>query len=314
MKAKLKENKYIINILVLLGLLGLMMMNSFLVEKIMGVSDEEWGISQKQQFKIPKAYEDVYEYEQAEDNVKEEVKEYEINNEGTYVKEDTEQNLNEKVSKNNIKEDISKEKVIVESKPKNDLTPITTDKYVVKANDTLFFIAQRANTSVEKLKSINNITDDVIYVGEVLLIKSNSSSSIKSNNTNTEVASRGYREDDLYWLSRIIHAEAQGEPYEGKVAVGNVVLNRVKSNLFPNNIYDVVFDKQYGYVQFSPVIDGTIYNTPNRDSINAAKEALSGAKPVGTVLYFLNPQKATNFWIVENRKFAKTIGDHDFYH
>lgn len=140
-----------------------------------------------------------------------------------------------------------------------------------------------------------------------------------SDKDNTDVyatgsASRGIKRDDkIFWLSRIIHAEAQGEMCIGKVAVGNVVLNRVVSDKFPNTIYGVIFDKQYGHTQFSPVLDGSIYNTPNKDSVKAAIEALDGARPAEEALYFLNPRKATNFWIVRNREFLLTIEGHDFY-
>lgn len=119
--------------------------------------------------------------------------------------------------------------------------------------------------------------------------------------------------DDLYWLSRIIHAEAGGEPFEGKVAVGNVILNRKKSSEFPNTIKEVVFDKEGGYYQFSPVLNGSINNTPSQESINAAKKVLEGYDNVGDCLYFLNPSKSTNNWITKNKTFYKIIGLHHFY-
>ncbi|NMA82986.1 MAG: LysM peptidoglycan-binding domain-containing protein [Epulopiscium sp.] len=175
-------------------------------------------------------------------------------------------------------------------------------------------MAQRINVSVKDLKAINSLNSDTIYAGQVL--KTNGKA-LSNNVASVKAApSRGDkdRDEDLYWLSRIIHAEAQGESYQGKVAVGNVVLNRVSSSQFPNSIKGVVFDKQNGYTQFSPVIDGSIYNTPNSDSVRAAKEVLAGAKPVGGALYFLNPQKSTNFWITSNRKYMTTIGKHDFYY
>lgn len=120
--------------------------------------------------------------------------------------------------------------------------------------------------------------------------------------------------DKIFWLARIIQAEAGGESDIGKVAVGNVVLNRVNSSKFPNTIYSVIFDVQGRFTQFSPVLDGSIYNNPAPESITAAKAALNGARPVGTALYFLNPRKATVFWIPNNREFMKTIGGHDFYY
>ncbi|MDF2522615.1 MAG: cell wall hydrolase [Clostridiales bacterium] len=118
---------------------------------------------------------------------------------------------------------------------------------------------------------------------------------------------------DLYWLSRIIHAEAEAEPYEGKVAVGNVVLNRVNSSLFPNTVKGVIFEYYQGIPQFSPVADGTVYNTPSATSIQAAKAALAGQRPVGTATYFFNPDKSAGSWIVNNKTYVKRIGDHVFY-
>lgn len=119
--------------------------------------------------------------------------------------------------------------------------------------------------------------------------------------------------DDIFWLARIIHAESQGEPYKGKVAVGSVIMNRVKSNQFPNTIYNVIFEYYYDIPQFSPVADGTIYNNPNAESLKAAEEAYWGSKPVGNALYFFNPKKAAGNWIVKNRQYITTIGNHAFY-
>ncbi len=119
--------------------------------------------------------------------------------------------------------------------------------------------------------------------------------------------------DSLYWLSRIIHAESGGEPYDGKLAVGNVILNRVADDLFPNSIYGVIFDRKNG-VQFTPVANGAIYNTPSAESIRAAKECLAGVRVVEDCLYFFNPTTATKAsWIVNNCDFYASIGNHDFY-
>lgn len=121
-----------------------------------------------------------------------------------------------------------------------------------------------------------------------------------------------YDSDELYWLSRIISAESSGESLEGKIAVGNVVLNRVKHPDFPNSIYNVIFDLKWG-VQFQPVANGTIYNEPTRESILAAKLCLDGASTAGESLYFLNPYKSTNFWATKNCSFYAAIGNHAFY-
>ncbi len=121
-----------------------------------------------------------------------------------------------------------------------------------------------------------------------------------------------YNETDLYWLSRIISSEARGEPLEGQIAVGNVVLNRVSSPGFPNTVKAVIFDRKYG-VQFSPVAVGTIYNTPTASAIRAAKICLEGYTLSPRILYFFNPRIATSSWISKNRPYIMTIGNHKFY-
>lgn len=121
-----------------------------------------------------------------------------------------------------------------------------------------------------------------------------------------------YDENDLYWLARIISAESQGEPLEGKLAVGTVVLNRVASSEFPDTIYDVIFDRKWA-VQFTPVANGTIYQEPTAESVLAARMCLEGVKVAGESLYFLDPSKSSNFWVMENRDYVTTIGCHWFY-
>ena len=121
-----------------------------------------------------------------------------------------------------------------------------------------------------------------------------------------------YSEDDLYWLSRIIHAEASGEPLEGKIAVGNVVLNRLADEHFPNTIYDVIFDFENG-IQFTPAYTGSIYCNPSEESVLAAKLALDGADTAGDSLYFSADYIAAVSWAGQNRPFAEQIGNHCFY-
>lgn len=118
--------------------------------------------------------------------------------------------------------------------------------------------------------------------------------------------------DELYWLSRIISAESAGEPLEGQIAVGNVIINRMNSEQFPNSMYGVIFDDEYG-VQFEPVANGTIYNEPSEQSVKAAKICLEGTNVIGESMYFFNPRIAQSFWIEKNRSFHATIGNHDFY-
>ena len=125
-------------------------------------------------------------------------------------------------------------------------------------------------------------------------------------------ASEYYNSDDLYWLSRIISAEAKGEPFAGQIAVGNVVLNRVRSSQYPNTVKGVIFDTKYG-TQFSPVASGTIYQAPTASAIRAAKICLEGYSLSTQMIYFYNPRIATSSWIGRTRPYIMTIGNHKFY-
>lgn len=121
-----------------------------------------------------------------------------------------------------------------------------------------------------------------------------------------------YDSDDLYWLSRIIYAEAGIEELVGQIAVGNVVLNRVAAKSWPNNIYDVIFDCRV-CVQFTPTASGTIYRDPSTSCIIAAKLALDGADTAGDSVYFVNESIAKTSWFSRNCTYVTTIGRHTFY-
>lgn len=116
-----------------------------------------------------------------------------------------------------------------------------------------------------------------------------------------------YNSETMLWLSRIIHAESGNQPLEGKIAVGNVVMNRVRNPKFPNTLYDVLFQKN----QFSPASSGSIYREPNAESVVAAKLVLDGAQVVPEALFF-NGAGARSY-ASRNRAYVTTIGDHDFY-
>ena len=118
-----------------------------------------------------------------------------------------------------------------------------------------------------------------------------------------------YNADDLYWLSRIIYAESGNQSLEGKIAVGNVVLNRVASPKFPNSVYSVIFQRN----QFTPASSGTIKRTPSEDCVIAAKLCLDGANTAGNALYFVNPRVSPNSWAARNRTHVATIGAHAFF-
>ena len=114
---------------------------------------------------------------------------------------------------------------------------------------------------------------------------------------------------DVQLLARAINGEARGEPYEGQVAVGAVILNRVKAPNFPNTISGVIY--QPG--AFTAVSDGQINVALEDEStvVKAARDALNGWDPTGGAIYYFNPNTATNKWIW-SRPHIKTIGKHRF--
>ncbi len=112
---------------------------------------------------------------------------------------------------------------------------------------------------------------------------------------------------DKYLLAKAIYAEARGEPYTGQVAVGAVILNRVKNASFPNTIAGVIYQKG----AFTAVDDGQINLTPNDTALKAAQDALNGWDPTYGCIYYFNPATATSSWIW-SRQQVITIGKHIF--
>ncbi|MUG65392.1 spore cortex-lytic enzyme [Paenibacillus campinasensis] len=110
-------------------------------------------------------------------------------------------------------------------------------------------------------------------------------------------------------MARVIYSEARGEPYTGQVAVGAVVMNRIQSSEFPNNIRDVVFQPR----AFTAVDDGQYWLTPNETAYRAALEAVKGWDPTYESLYYFNPDTATSAWIWTRPQVVK-IGKHIFAH
>lgn len=108
-------------------------------------------------------------------------------------------------------------------------------------------------------------------------------------------------------LAMAINGEARGESYEGQVAVGAVILNRVKSSSFPNTIAGVIYQKG----AFTAVTDGQINAAIQPSCMNAAQDALNGWDPTGGALYYYNPRTATSSWI-RSRPIIRTIGNHVF--
>ena len=152
--------------------------------------------------------------------------------------------------------------------------------------------------AVKKFQKKNNLTVDGI-AGEKTLsalgISSTNNSTTTSNNT------------DLNLLSKLVHAEARGEPYKGMVAVAATVLNRVANSKFPNTIAGVIY--QSG--AYTCVSDGQINLSANEQSRKAAQDAINGWDPTSGCIYYFNPNTATSGWIW-SRPQVMTIGSHIF--
>ena len=116
-----------------------------------------------------------------------------------------------------------------------------------------------------------------------------------------------YDPDLMYWLSRIIHSESGTQSMIGKLAVGNVVMNRLNDPAFPDTIKGVLFQKN----QFSPAMSGSIYRTPGSNSVLAAKMVLDGAVVLEDALFF--NRVGMNTFASRNREYVATIGAHSFY-
>ena len=155
-------------------------------------------------------------------------------------------------------------------------------------------------SAVKKFQQKNGLTVDGIAGTKTLAameITSSSSSSGSSTNNSSNVN----------LLARAIYGEARGEPYTGQVAVGAVIMNRVKSSKFPNTIAGVIY--QSG--AFDAVADGQINLNPDSTSKKAAQDALNGWDPSYGAIYYFNPSTATNKWIW-SRPMTVTIGKHRF--
>ncbi len=123
----------------------------------------------------------------------------------------------------------------------------------------------------------------------------------------------GFSAADIDLLARLVHAEAEGEPYIGKVAAAATVLNRVVSRDYPNTIPEVIYQVIDGrYVQYEPVLNGRINIPAGAEAKRATREAVGGSDPSLGAIGFYNPAKTTNAW-VRSRPTTIVIGNHVFF-
>ncbi|MDF2908929.1 MAG: hypothetical protein K0R34_4250 [Herbinix sp.] len=161
--------------------------------------------------------------------------------------------------------------------------------HTVMNGDSLFTIARQYGVPLDSLRKANSKWDDRILPGQQLLIPG--AKPISGSNTVIP-----YTNSELDLLARLIEAEAAGEIYEAKVAVGAVVINRVQSPEWPSTITSVINHVAGGYYQFTPVKNGTINKPASSDSIRAAWAALYGSDPSIEALFYFD-DSSTNQWL-----------------
>ncbi len=160
--------------------------------------------------------------------------------------------------------------------------------YTVKAGETLYIVSQKNGVPLYSLRKANNKWDDLLYPGQKLLLPGKVTAAPK--------AVISYTQSDVDLLARLITAEAENQPYDAKVAVGAVVINRVQSKEFPDSIKSVIYQVINGYYQFTPVENGYINKPASADAVNAAYAALGGSDPSKDALFYFD-DSATNKWL-----------------
>ncbi|CAI6074695.1 cell wall hydrolase [Cohnella sp. JJ-181] len=180
--------------------------------------------------------------------------------------------------------------------------------YAVAAGDTLWRIAEAHDTTASALKVRNGLTGEALAVGQLLkVVAPEFMDPDVSEQKATAAAAEAIDPADLTLLAKLVEAEAGSEPYAGKLAVANVVMNRMHNDRYPDTVRGVI----YAPGQFSPAGNGSLEReTPSKDSIRAAKAALSGENNVPGALSFFNPQLEPSK--AKRVKGIKKIGHHVF--
>ncbi len=177
--------------------------------------------------------------------------------------------------------------------------------YEVGEFESFYEIAQNLGILEIALRVWNNYDEGEPEAGTILYLEPTEKETLDYSNTDTIIS---YTIADLEMLAKIIYAEAVGEPYEGKVAVGAVIMNRILSPHWPSTIRDVIYQPR----QFSPITNGQ-YNraNPTDSYYKAAEEALRGADPVNGAIFFNNPTISRVGYF--KRPIITHIGTHCFY-
>ncbi|HAI20656.1 MAG TPA: peptidoglycan-binding protein [Clostridiales bacterium UBA8153] len=175
--------------------------------------------------------------------------------------------------------------------------------HVVRAGDTLYYLAGLYATTIRALRQANDLWTDHLSIGATLIIPRTAGNPARVTR---------YTLEELDLLARLVQAEAGGEPFTGQVAVAASVLNRVRDRRYPNTIGEVIYQVIAGVHQYSPVRNGRIYRAAGRSALRAAREALYGADPSLGANGFFNPEKTNDRW-VRRQPVTVVIGNHVFF-
>ncbi len=171
--------------------------------------------------------------------------------------------------------------------------------HTVRSGESIWSIAQSYGSTVNQIKQASNHWSDLIRPGQRLIIPTSQ---------NQTANSRQISQNERNLLNRLVQAEAEGEPYQGKVGVVAVVLNRVNDPAFPNTISGVIYERH----AFESVTNNLIWNRmPSQQTQNAVQDALNGWDPTSGSLFFWNPYKPVTPWIW-SRPIITQYGNHVF--
>ncbi len=176
------------------------------------------------------------------------------------------------------------------------------DIYEVKGNETISSIADQLEVSEEELTMMNHLEDRTVQKGDKLIVPKVEEKEKKEKKPDISLTSE---EKDL--LARLIHAEAKGEPFEGKVAVAEVVINRVQDERFPDTIRGVIYENK----QFQPVDNGSINKPADKEAKKAVKQAMKNHALPDETVFFHNPTIVPQSWL-NTREVVTEIGNHRF--
>ncbi len=179
------------------------------------------------------------------------------------------------------------------------------------------FLESRSTEEAEMEDVSEDINDYQEFIDESYELKDNTAKEnplqmitkdSRRNNLKTIKEEQNITNDDIIKLAHLVHGEARGEPYKGQIAVAAVVLNRKKSDNFPNTIARVIYQAN----QFTAVRDGQYLQTPDQESFSAVFEALEGKDPSEDAKYFYNPETADNMDFFHSLTRVTKIGNHIF--